>query len=114
MSKFNKYGGKVSFTVAGEELSFNRIKTEKLQTLINYSKDEETVLTNIVEFFVNLVKKNYPEEEEGSILGFVQGNAMEIFEEFQIAFGLVKRKDLEEAKKKALQENETDGKTEQI
>lgn len=107
MSKFGKYGGKVSFTIGDEEISFKRIKTEKLQALINYTKDEETVLTNIVEFFVDLMKNNYPEEKEEDIYSFVQQNAMEIFEEFQIASGLVKRKELEKAKAKAL--NKEDG-----
>ena len=112
MNKFEKYGGKVSFTVDGEEISFKRIKTERLQTLINYAKDEATVLTNVVDFFVDEMKKNYPDEEEDGILGFVQQNAMTMFEEFQIAYGLVKREELEKAKAKALGEidDTTDGK----
>ena len=44
MSKFNKYSGKVSFVVSGEEISLNRVKTEKLQELMNYTKDSETIL----------------------------------------------------------------------
>lgn len=104
--KFDKYGGKVSFTVADEKLEFKRIKTERLQSLINYSKDENTVLINVVDFFVDEMKKNYPDESEDGILGFVQNNAMNMFEEMQIAYGLLSREELEKAKKKAMEKLE--------
>lgn len=102
MTKFSKYGGKVSFVVDGQTLELERVKTEKLQSLMNYVEDEKTVLTNVSDFFVKLILKNYPEEKEEEVLGFVQANTMKIMEEFQIAYGLVSREDLEKAKKKAL------------
>ena len=101
MSKFNKYSGKVSFVVSGEEISLNRVKTEKLQELMNYTKDSETILVNITEFFVKLIIKNYPEEFEGDVRNFVQQNAMTILEEFQIAYGLMSREELDKAQKLA-------------
>lgn len=110
MSKFKKYGGKVSFNVGDEEITINRVKTEKIQELMNYTEDPKTMMTNIVEFFVKIIKKNYPEESDDDVLGFVQSNAMKILEEFQIAYGLVSRKDLEEAKENA--KKDADGKIE--
>lgn len=114
--KFSKYGGKVSFVVNGETIEINRIKTEKIQQLMNYAQDDKTVLINMVDFFVKLIMKNYPEEKEEEVLAFVQQNTMKIMEEFQIAYGLASREDLDKAKEEAKKktQEDTDEKVKQV
>jgi hypothetical protein len=102
MGQFSKYGGDIVISISGEELRLKRVKTEKLQKLFNLSKDEDNTLKNIVEYFTEMVSSNYPNETLEDVESFVQANAMSIFEEFQIAYGLVKRNDLEERKKEIL------------
>jgi hypothetical protein len=102
MGKFGKWSGDIKFNVAGEELCLKRVKTEKLQKLFNLSKDEDNTLVNIVQYFTEIVQNNYPNESPEEVEAFVQANAMTIFEEFQIAYGLIKRDDLEKRKKEIL------------
>ena len=102
MGKFSKFSGDIKFNVADEELCLKRVKTEKLQELFNLSKDEDNTLVNIVKYFTEIVQKNYPNEGPEEVEAFVQANAMTIFEEFQIAYGLIKREDLDKRKKEIL------------
>jgi hypothetical protein len=102
MGKFSKFSGDIKFMVAGEELCLKRVKTEKLQKLFNLSKDEDNTLVNIVQYFTEIVKSNYPDESPEEVESFVQANAMTIFEEFQIAYGLIKREDLDKRKQEIL------------
>lgn len=102
MGRFSKYNGDIKFVVDGEELCLKRVKTEKLQKLFNLSKDEENTLVNIVAYFTDIMASNYPDEPKEELEAFVQSNAMAIFEEFQIAYGLIKREDLEKRKKEIL------------
>jgi hypothetical protein len=98
MGRFDKYSNDIVFNVSGEELRLKRVKTEKLQKLMNLTKDEDNMLVNLVSYFGDIVASNYPDENRESIDAFVQANVMVIFEEFQIAYGLIKRADLEKRK----------------
>ena len=102
-SRFEKYAKDIVFTVDGQELRLKRVKTEKLQKLMNLTKDEENMLVNLVEYFGDIVASNYPEESREGVDAFVQSNVMTIFEEFQIAYGLIKRADLEKRKAELLE-----------
>ena len=103
MGRFEKYAKDIVFTVDGQELRLKRVKTEKLQKLMNLTKDEENMLVNLVEYFSDIVASNYPEESREGVDAFVQANVMTIFEEFQIAYGLIKRADLEKRKAELLE-----------
>jgi hypothetical protein len=98
MGKFSKYGDSIVFKIADEELRLKRVKTEKLQALLNLTKEEDKMLVNLVAYFTEIMKDNYPEEKSEDLESFVQSNVMAIFEEFQIAYGLIKRADLEKRK----------------
>jgi hypothetical protein len=106
MGKFSKFSQDIKIDVDGEGLSLKRVKTEKLQKLFNLSKDEDNTLVNIVQYFTEMVQENYPDENPQEIEAFVQTNAMKIFEEFQIAYGLIKRDDLEKRKKEILEKQD--------
>ena len=103
MGKFSKYAKDIKFVVGGEEIVLKRVKTEKLQELFNLSKDEDNLLVNLVKYFREMLKKNYPDENPEEVEAFVQSNAMDLYAEFQIAYGLVKREDLEKKKKEILE-----------
>lgn len=98
MGRFSKYNTDLVIKVGDEELRLKRVKTEKLQKLMNLTKDEDNMLVNLVTYFSEIIHKNYPEETLEDIEPFVQTNVMTIFEEFQIAYGLIKREDLEKRK----------------
>lgn len=102
MGRFDKYTSDIVFNVDGEELRLKRVKTEKLQKLMNLSNNQDTLLVNLVDYFKDIVSSNYPTDTPESIEAFVQANVMTIFEEFQIAYGLIKREDLEKRKKELL------------
>jgi hypothetical protein len=103
MGRFDKFSNDIKFNVGGEELQLKRVKTEKLQKLMNLTKDEDNMLVNLVTYFSDIVSSNYPEESKEGIEAFVQANVMIIFEEFQIAYGLIKRADLEKRKAEILE-----------
>jgi hypothetical protein len=96
--RFGKYNSDLVIKVADEELRLKRVKTEKLQKLLSLTKDEDNMLINLVAYFTDIVSSNYPDENKDEIESFVQANVMTIFEEFQIAYGLIKRADLEKRK----------------
>jgi len=106
MGRFSKYSGDIKFSVNGEELQLKRVKTEKLQKLMNLSKDEDKMLENLVEYFRDILASNYPDEKPEDLEAFVQANVMSMFEEFQIAYGLIKRADLEKRKAELLEKKE--------
>lgn len=102
MSRFAKYGADIVLKIADEELRLKRVKTEKLQELLNLTKDEDKMLVNLVTYFRDILVSNYPDESPEDLAAFVQANVMSIFEEFQIACGLIKRADLDKRKAELL------------
>ena len=62
---------------------------------------KKNMYADLVEFFVEVLKKNYPEENEEELRSFVNSNASTLLEEFQIAYGFISREDLEAAKAEA-------------
>lgn len=102
MSRFAKYGADIVLKIVDEELRFKRVKTEKLQELMNLTKDESKNLVNLVKYFTDLIVSNYPDEKAEEVEPFVQANVMTIFEEFQIAVGLTTREALVKNKEEVL------------
>jgi hypothetical protein len=98
MGRFSKYSQDIVINVNGEELRLKRVKTEKLQKLMNLTKDEEHMLENLIAYFKDIITSNYPDENPEEVESFLQVNVLTIFEEFQIAYGLIKRADLEKRK----------------
>jgi hypothetical protein len=107
MGRFSQYNKDIVIKIGSEELCLKRVRPEKLQKLLNLSKDEDKMLSNLVDYFTEIIVSNYPDETKEDTEAFVQANVMSIFEEFQIAHGLIKREDLDKRREELLEKAKT-------
>lgn len=101
--RFKSYAKDIQISVDGQELRLKRAEAKKVQELMNLTKDEDNLFVNLVEYFTEAISGNYPDEPREEVEAFVQANALTIFEEFQIAYGLIKRTDLEKRKSELIE-----------
>ena len=73
----------------------------KLRNLLmddNIRNNKITLFEKFNDFMYDIIKRDYPEDEEEDIKKFIEFNLLKLFEESQIAFRYTTREELDKAK----------------
>jgi hypothetical protein len=108
MGRFTQYLGKLEIKVDGQNLELDaKLKDKEKLMKSQKIKDEDKKITLLTEVLLEILSRSYPDEPKEEIEAFVDKNYVEYMQELMIAFKWAKREELEDLKKKSMQEIES-------
>lgn len=102
MSKYGESIGIWTLTVGGADLRLEPTAEDicDCRSLMLSDKKDKVLFYNKVDaFLVNLIKRQYPQDDIAEIKKYVGLNINKLFEELLVTFRWVSREELEESKK---------------
>lgn len=110
MGKFGNILGLKKFKINGEdiELKPKMGDNKKLMEIMNNTKSKDMDMDALHGYISNLMKRQYPNEDEGEVEAFVEFNILEFIKNIMIAFNWTTEEKWEkqqEADKKKLMSN---------
>ena len=87
MERLNKFRGILEFSVGDEKIILRDFSVNDLFDLIKLSKNKEAELLDGVMFFVNILAKNYPNENPGNMEDFILSNYNDFVKSLVVELG---------------------------
>lgn len=105
--KFGEAIGIWHITLGGSDLELKPAMGDNRKfrkILMENQKNKVGLMDKFEDFMVELIKRDYPEDDENQIKMFVEFNSQGLFEEVMIKFRWTTKDDLEQSKKEALKD----------
>lgn len=95
MGRFNKFLGKGTIKVDGEEIVLNKISVQDIQKLVDLSKLKDNEIIEGVKVVTDILANEMPEEPRSEIEAYVLKNYADLTQEIIIALGWTTREKLD-------------------
>ena len=99
MGRIDKFKGKTGFKVGKEDIVLNSFIVNDLFELILFSQIEDVIFDETVNLLVNVMERDYPEEERSNLEAFIVTNYTDFVNGLVISIGWLSKEELEKSQK---------------